>query len=594
MLIPDWKAIEAFPAPLEPGERGVVEAYSSLAESLAEDGIVCRVYVQPYLENLRPDTVVEVEGQGFTVIETKDTPDPTPRRLEGAQRQARRYQEKLVELSLPEVEQVLADHGWEEHAPVVLGHLRGLVTPCIAFPFADQVSHSGAATLITAHSLSQQVSLPRPTPGAPPRAPKDVVEVSRAAFFEGLRRWLVPPFHRADQGDFLTTGLTASQRPHALPRGRGNYRLEGPVGSGKTLVLAHKAAALASAGKRVLFLCYNVPLVTYLHDLVNRMCFDFSWENIHVCNFHDLVKDIRIALDLDLSDEARQDRQQFLDHKYPAIALRGLDENPGNQFVYDAILVDEGQDFLDEWLELIARCLVPGGEFLIARDLAQNIYGRPEEGLLTTKGIPGLRFSAPWARLESTFRMSPVLTSAISDFAQYTSAGHRRFVPDETRSSHDDLFPGARFCKWQNISPDERQGAILGAIKSITEGTKLTHPSDIAVVAYENEAVREIVQALSRGGLRSVHLYDEKGDRSRSRAAHFYKGDGRIKVITGHSFKGFEVWGVILCIDDRGGLTRKARWTYTAMGRAIGGLWVLNEDPRYCEIAEWWPDIDPQ
>ena len=51
------------------------------------------------------------------------------------------------------------------------------------------------------------------------------------------------------------------------PIGKTGYRrIRGAAGSGKTMVLAHKAAKLMTEGKSVLVLTFNITLVNYIRS----------------------------------------------------------------------------------------------------------------------------------------------------------------------------------------------------------------------------------------------------------------------------------------------------------------------------------------
>ena len=44
--------------------------------------------------------------------------------------------------------------------------------------------------------------------------------------------------------------------------------------------------------------------------------------------------------------------------------------------VYDAILVDEGQDYNKDWWQTLQAAVKPDGEMLLVADKTQNIYGK--------------------------------------------------------------------------------------------------------------------------------------------------------------------------------------------------------------------------
>ena len=63
--------------------------------------------------------------------------------------------------------------------------------------------------------------------------------------------------------------LDTNQRSLAETRTDTGYRrIKGPAGSGKSLVLAARAARLANEGKSVLVATFNITLWHYLRDLI--------------------------------------------------------------------------------------------------------------------------------------------------------------------------------------------------------------------------------------------------------------------------------------------------------------------------------------
>lgn len=86
---------------------------------------------------------------------------------------------------------------------------------------------------------------------------------------EELRRWLREPAHSVEQRRPLV--LDAQQRSLAEDRTMTGFRrVRGPAGSGKSAILARRAALLSDDGKDVLVVSFNHTLRTYLQDLTVR------------------------------------------------------------------------------------------------------------------------------------------------------------------------------------------------------------------------------------------------------------------------------------------------------------------------------------
>jgi hypothetical protein len=100
-----------------------------------------------------------------------------------------------------------------------------------------------------------------------------------------LRQWLREPDAPSEQRRPLP--MDHRQKELAMVRTylSGYRRIKGPAGSGKSLVLAARAANLAREGKKVLVIGFNITLLNYLADLAvreyARARLDITWLNFH-------------------------------------------------------------------------------------------------------------------------------------------------------------------------------------------------------------------------------------------------------------------------------------------------------------------------
>lgn len=146
--------------------------------------------------------------------------------------------------------------------------------------------------------------------------------------------------------------------------------ISGCAGSGKTMLAAHKAKQLADEGLKVLFTCFNKNLADFLREdyLENRP------STLDVVHFH------KLAFDLvqQSGNRVRQPLGESLDdyflHRLPEQLTTAIDL-VGSK--YDAIIVDEAQDFLENWwLPLQLLLFEPDdGILYLFYDDNQNIYG---------------------------------------------------------------------------------------------------------------------------------------------------------------------------------------------------------------------------
>jgi len=120
----------------------------------------------------------------------------------------------------------------------------------------------------------------------------------------------------------------------------------GGAGTGKTLLAMEKAQELARSGKKTLLLCYNRPLAEHLKDVAGVK------NNLLPMNFHQLcewkINQVRSEQGIDLEDEAKNEypNQSFFHVQMP-FALARSTEILTERF--DAIIIDEGQDFREDY-----------------------------------------------------------------------------------------------------------------------------------------------------------------------------------------------------------------------------------------------------
>ncbi len=143
-----------------------------------------------------------------------------------------------------------------------------------------------------------------------------------------------------------------------------NAAISGGAGTGKTVLAMEEAIRRADAGMRVLLTCYNKPLAVELRD---RLC---KWRGITVATFHELCA--RYAFDAGITIPISSPYDNVFNEKYPKILTQALMILPNYRF--DVIIVDEGQDFRQNWLSVLGMALNQGGFFRIFYDSNQSVY----------------------------------------------------------------------------------------------------------------------------------------------------------------------------------------------------------------------------
>lgn len=161
----------------------------------------------------------------------------------------------------------------------------------------------------------------------------------------------------------ISGGLAAWGRRIELAPFR--LRVVGTAGSGKTQLALAVLRDAAAAGKRAAYICFNRPLADHMAQLAPPGC--------EVATYHQLC------------DRAARLRGEKPDFTAPGV-FRALEERfaaepPHERLRFDELIVDEGQDFSQAWVEPLLRMLNPQGRAWWLEDPMQNLYGRPPVSL---------------------------------------------------------------------------------------------------------------------------------------------------------------------------------------------------------------------
>ncbi|MBA6328136.1 NERD domain-containing protein [Colwellia sp. MB02u-6] len=149
--------------------------------------------------------------------------------------------------------------------------------------------------------------------------------------------------------------------------------IEGGAGTGKTVLALEHAINLSNQGLSVLLLCYN-------KNLGNNLKYkSISHDAVHAMSFHEFcswrIRQVKSSTGRDLTAESKMtySHGNLYDVLMPDALINSYDICP---IEYDVVIIDEGQDFRDEfWLSielLLDRKYQPN--FYIFHDSNQSIY----------------------------------------------------------------------------------------------------------------------------------------------------------------------------------------------------------------------------
>ena len=137
-------------------------------------------------------------------------------------------------------------------------------------------------------------------------------------------------------------------------------RVVGTAGSGKTQLAVQVMKDAALRGKRALYVCFNRPLADHIARVAPP--------GTKVANYHQLcdsvVRDVGRTPDFQASDVFGRLETAFAEAPI------------GEKWRFDVLIVDEGQDFQEPWVEALARLVRPDGAWWWLEDPLQNLYMR--------------------------------------------------------------------------------------------------------------------------------------------------------------------------------------------------------------------------
>ncbi|MDP8238949.1 MAG: NERD domain-containing protein [Candidatus Hatepunaea meridiana] len=384
-----------------------------------------------------------------------------------------------------------------------------------------------------------------------------------------VESWLHPPSHEVTHG---RERLNQEQLRHAAPN-TGFHRLKGVAGSGKSLVVAWRAAACAQNNRRVFVLCYNITLTNYLHDLIKRSPFKFRWENVVIKHFHEFCRHCLRELEVGIPEvpQGRVARELYFNETLPNAVINALEKKCKipELLQQDAILIDEGQDFERLWYDVARRFLVEDekSELLLVVDRAQNIYLKEYQW---TDDMTGTGFTGRWGQLNQGYRLPRCIRKAAWTFAQANNLETEEILPPENQA---ELFEGV-IALHQTNNADNACRVTL-RLYDYLKNRENIHPQDVTILVSTHQIGMSLVNYLKQNRERPNHVFGRGWDDSRANKRSFWMGSGGIKLSTYHSFKGWEVENVIVILSGEQHQNdidhfrlRQQRLIYVALTRA--------------------------
>lgn len=202
--------------------------------------------------------------------------------------------------------------------------------------------------------------------------------------------------------------LDHDQENLARTLGSGRLLIDGPAGSGKTLVVASRAINLLQSDRRIkraLAVCFNLSLAGYIKRLICERGGALGSGGIDVMPFYPLCEEI-IGEKLEHLNQGSDYYELVVN-----MSLERLEKDAEKHRRWDAILVDEGQDFSAPMARVIEKLLKPGASLTVVQDGNQRLYQSGED---PWRGIEGMEIR----RFKRQYRNTRRIALSAAKFAE--------------------------------------------------------------------------------------------------------------------------------------------------------------------------------
>ena len=197
-----------------------------------------------------------------------------------------------------------------------------------------------------------------------------------------------------------------------------NVAVIGPAGSGKTILAMSRLKAMTDEGQRALYVCFNRSLAEALR-LLNPEHAEFIWNAD------------RLFLDFCPEAKGKLGTNQFHRETLPGMVI----DKSGTLPTYDAIVVDEGQDFSEDQIIALQDLLAADACWAFFADWNQDLYSVGESAPIGAEVIFHLYYNcrntirinqATNTYLEAKIDSMPGMPEGVSPTVEYNKHQAKR------------------------------------------------------------------------------------------------------------------------------------------------------------------------
>lgn len=584
-LIPSWDVIDRFATALTAGERHFIKRLEQIYTGDNERHL--QVFVQANLNGDKPDIFVMEQGVGIWIVEVKDwqlnhyavergkwvvTTDSKRPIIKSPFQQAERYKKNVFTVHSYQ----LAKRNLKNKK--VFGTIRAAVYFHVA-PTAQAKQYQEQEALVYSSVAYIEVLGQDATDDAirnffrKPNIPLAHDE------YNHLLRFLMPSEISKERLNLVYT----TQQKRLMKSQAKKQKIKGVAGSGKSLLLAARAVdALTRTQGEILILTFNITLVNYLHDRISDVRGLYKRRDFEIASYHAFISAECNNLGIDLNTDYDEHSQElsYFDNVELFESVKHLIKR------YDAIFIDEIQDFKYEWQRIIETYfLKPGGELVLFGDEKQNLYGRELENQQIKTIIPGA-----WNKLTQSHRLSFTTTELAESYQQYFFKDRYEIEPFQLEFDVD-----SEEAKMQYVYATNAVSIVPYLLDYIEDHAM--NVDDVVFIGNQKKSMRAIESALHKQNHQTLPMFigEEEYDylektstslqqvRAKERELErplkvgFWMQSGHLKLSTIHSFKGWEASHVFLILEPGVDAQESIdELIYTGLTRCKQNLFIIN------------------
>ena len=355
--------------------------------------------------------------------------------------------------------------------------------------------------------------------------------------------------------------MDIQQEQLARSLGEGHRVIHGVAGSGKTMILGYRCIHLAATlNKPILVLCYNVTLAAKLRSMLKDKVESLQ---VNIMSFHAWCQEQCKTYHVDVL----KGKENYSDRLVKTI-IEGVDKERIPREQYGALLIDEGHDFEESWLQLVVQMIdKESNSLLMLYDDAQSIY-KSKAGLGFSLSSVGIQARGRTTILKLNYRNTrEILEYAYEfshDYMAPTSSKDEEHVPliKPEGAGARGLYP--RFKKCDSLA-DEIDFTVKCIKKWVQKDIQW---NKMAVLCFSKSHMTKMKSALDFHQIPNDCLLEQNDKKNYDATLN------QVTIVTVHSSKGLEFPRVIIIglgqikEADEEEKQHNARLLYVGMTRA--------------------------